>query len=401
MKSLNVLGLNSGTSMDGIDAAVFRIGPKETDENKGASTGLNGSPPDLDTELLYSALIPFEPGFRKNLTELVNSGKADLKEICLLNAALGKVFALAAKNCIEACADSGIEIDLIGSHGQTIWHEPEISKLWGVETRATLQLGDGSEISTLTKIPVVCDFRTNDIALGGQGAPLVSFADEVLFGARSDGARGVLNIGGIANLTVLDDSGRARFAYDTGPGNMVIDRFCQKLFDKEFDDGGAIAAKGQIDQEWLSRLMENAYFQKQPPKTTGREDFGYKYADMLLEEARGMGLGAEDAVATVTALSAKSIAESYNLYIRNKHILHELVVGGGGGNNATLLSLISSYWADDLEIKLHEDYGISTKFKESLLFALLAYTTYFGVPNNVPDCTGAGRRVCLGKLTRG
>ncbi|MEZ4543841.1 MAG: anhydro-N-acetylmuramic acid kinase [Cyanobacteriota/Melainabacteria group bacterium] len=392
MKSLNVLGLNSGTSMDGIDAAVFKITPLA--ELK------NGGPPKLSTELLYSTLIPFEESFRKNLTELVNSGRADLKEICLLNAALGKVFARAAEQVIASCAEQKIEVDLIGSHGQTIWHEPAATELWGVETRGTLQLGDGSEIATLTKIPVVCDFRTNDVALGGQGAPLVSFADEVLFG-NSGGALGILNIGGIANLTVLDSSGRARYAYDSGPGHMVIDRFCQVFFNQEYDDAGKIAASGNIDKSWLAELMQNPYFSRPLPKTTGREDFGYKYADKLIEDAREKGIAKEDAVATVTALTAKSIADSYNLYIRNEFAIEELVVGGGGGQNSTMLGFIKEYWDGPVSIKLHEDYGISTKFKEALLFALLAYTTYFQVPNNVPVCTGAARRVCLGKLIRG
>lgn len=394
MKALNVLGLNSGTSMDGIDAAVFEIAPAEKNAQ------VNGGPPKLETKLIYSKLVEFEPGFRENLARLVNAGNASLKDICLLNAALGKVFANASVEVLDDLAKEGKKVDLIGSHGQTIWHEPIAKELWGVNTSATLQLGDGAEIAAKTGLPVICDFRTNDIALGGQGAPLVSFADEVLFGSFNQPV-GVLNIGGIANLTVIGEDGRAKFAYDSGPGNMIVDRFCEVLFNKSFDEGGNIARSGSLCQSWLKELTEHPYFGEAPPKTTGREDFGHKFADQLLEDAKSKEISSEDALCTVTHLTAKTIADSYNLYIKDKVNLDTVVLGGGGGQNKFMVELLQKYWDGPLATKYHEDYGISTKFKESLLFALLAYTTYFEIPNNVPVCTGATRRTCLGKLTRG
>lgn len=391
MKTLNVLGLNSGTSMDGVDAAAFRITP--------VGHGNGDKPPSLKAEALHSELVEFEPGFGKRLHKLVNSGQASLAEVCLLNTALGEVFAAAATRIARTLAAKGEQLDLIGSHGQTVWHEPEAKDFWGIQTKGTLQLGDGAVIAARTGLPVISDFRSNDIAWGGQGAPLVSYADEVLFGHEGR-PLGVLNIGGIANLTVLDKTGRAKFAYDTGPGNMLIDRAAERFFQKSFDEDGKLAGSGIVNEEWLKELKTNPYFKMAPPKTTGREAFGHKFADNVIEEAQAKGISKEDTIATLTALTAMTIAESYRDYV-SKEVKVELIVSGGGGaNNATLLRFLQKYWPHELSIKPHEDFGISTKFKESLLFALLAYTTYFGIPNNVPGCTGARRQVCLGKITK-
>lgn len=389
---MNVLGLNSGTSMDGIDAAVFSIEPLSAYDN--------GGPPRLAASEVVSLLVPYEPQFRRRLSTLVNSGNASLKEICLLNTAIGKVFAEAALQAIRLARKAGEEVDLIGSHGQTIWHEPVQTSFWGIDTSASLQLGDAAVVVAETGLPAVSDFRANDLAVGGQGAPLVSFADEVLFGGTGR-ALGILNLGGIANLTVLSQSGEAVFAYDTGPGNMLIDRAMESYFDCQFDEGGQIAAKGKVDRLWLDELFSHPYFSLRPPRTTGREDFGHAYADRLLVDAEKRKLSKNDVVATLTALTAYSIADSYSLYIKDRVGISEIVAGGGGAQNQTLLNMIVKYWPGPLEINQHEKYGISTKFKESLLFALLAYTTYFDIPNNVPACTGARRKVCLGKLIKG
>jgi anhydro-N-acetylmuramic acid kinase len=315
----------------------------------------------------------------------------------LLNTALGEAFADAALTIIKQAGMTPSEIDLIGSHGQTLWHVPDATDFWGTDTRGTLQLGESSVIWARTNIPVIADFRTADMAVGGQGAPLVSFADEVLFGGRGT-ACGVLNLGGIANITAINARGRAIMAFDTGPANMIIDRACSAFFDKEYDEDGMIARKGKIDEKWLSEILDQAYFKRQPPKTTGRELFGRPYADQLIRQAKARGLSGEDTVATLTALTAKSIANAYADFIESTVKLDEIVVGGGGADNSYLIELLKKYWSHEVKISRHEDFGISTKFKEALLFALLAYTTYFGVPNNVPVCTGASKRVCLGKL---
>jgi anhydro-N-acetylmuramic acid kinase len=391
LKKLTVIGLNSGTSMDGIDAAIFRLSPTKTGNGDGRDT------PGIETELVYSGLVPFDPHFVAKMQKVIAGGSLDWRTVCLLNTALGEAFAEAALTIIKQAGLTPSEIDLIGSHGQTLWHVPDATDFWGTDTRGTLQLGESSVIWARTNIPVIADFRTADMAVGGQGAPLVSFADEVLFGGRGT-ACGVLNLGGIANITAINERGKAVMAFDTGPANMIIDRACSAFFDKEYDEDGMIARKGKINEKWLAEILEEAYFKRQPPKTTGRELFGRPYADQLIRDAKARGLSGEDTVATLTAFTAKSIANAYADFIESTVRLDEIVVGGGGADNSYLIELLKKYWSHDVKILRHEDFGISTKFKEALLFALLAYTTYFGVPNNVPVCTGASKRVCLGKL---
>ena len=390
METLTVIGLNSGTSMDGVDAALFEIGPA-------ASSHLEGGPPQLAASMVASILYPFDDEFRRQLQETVASGQAQLETICRLNVALGEIFAAAALELIGKSGLSAADVDLIGSHGQTIWHSPQPADLWGRTTAGTLQLGEPAVIASRVGLPVVADFRVQDMAEGGQGAPLVAFADEVLFGQYGR-PTGVLNIGGIANITLIDEKGEAALAFDTGPGNMVIDRAAQVLFGTECDSGGAFARQGEIDDDWLSEILELPYFAAEPPKTTGREAFGRAFADKLIAEGQDKHLSRDDIMATLTALTPMSIIESYLRFVEPICKIDRLVLGGGGAENQTVTDLLTDFWPHHVQIRRHEDFGISTKFKEALLFALLAYTTYFRIPNNVPRCTGASRKVCLGKL---
>lgn len=390
LKSLAVIGLNSGTSMDGIDAALFRITPSN-------GTGHARSVPSLEIEHIESLLEPFEPSFQRHLQSIVSDDSLHWEDVCLLNTALGEVFARAAVNLIKKAKPKCSQVDLIGSHGQTIWHAPKKRPFWGVRTSGTLQLGEPSVIALRTGLPVVADFRPADVAAGGEGAPLVAFADEVLFG-NSGFATGVLNIGGIANITVIEEAGRASMAFDTGPGNMLIDRAAQKLYGMEFDGEGKLAAAGKINDKWLQELLAHPYFRRLPPKTTGREDFGNFYADELLAHAESVNMAQDDIMATLTALTACSIADAYKTFVLPATRLNRLILGGGGAENAFLMRLLTKEWPHPVDLHKHEDFGVSTKFKEALLFALLAYTTYYEIPNNVPVCTGARRRVCLGKL---
>ncbi len=392
MKPFKVIGLNSGTSMDGVDAAIFEIRPVDAQ-----SSFEPNNVPTLKARMLGSILYPFEPSFQRQMQKTLARGYSSLEEICRLNVAVGEIFAQSAIALARECKLSMADIDLIGSHGQTIWHSPTQKKFWGISCQGSLQLGEPSVIAERTGIPVVADFRAADLAAGGQGAPLVAFADEVLFGAQGH-STGILNIGGIANITVLDNYGRAQLAFDTGPGNMLIDRAASRLFNRDFDESGKLAQSGSVDRDWLDALLKHPYFQKLPPKTTGREEFGYTVADNLLSEAMHRGLAPSDCIATLTALTAKAISEAYRTFIQPTNQLEQLVLGGGGAENSALVDNLRSFWPHPIQIKRHEDFGISTKFKEALLFALLAYTTYFGVPNNVPQCTGAKRRVCLGKV---
>lgn len=436
LKSLNVLGLNSGTSMDGIDAALFKITPgraldgeksyrqaagKEANAQAcgvslevmpslgsgvigGVISGTINSPEGpsipLSFELLHSELVPFETAFKRKLEEFVSGGRLDLKSVCLAHSALGSVFGRAAQHVQRAARRLGHEVDLIGSHGQTVWHEPRSSSFWGMDTTGTLQLGDPAYVAALTGVTTVGDFRTFDLACGGQGAPLLSFADEVLFGKRGEPCA-VLNLGGIANLTVISEEGQAVMAFDTGPANVLIDEAMRKLYGQDFDQDGKVALSGTVDQMRLKSMLEQeSYFKMPPPKTTGRELFSKNRALALVEEWTNADLAPADIVATLTAFTAHSLVQNYVMHIKPHYRLRKLILGGGGAYNPVLLDMIKTNWGEPVDLLMHEDFGVSAKFKEALLFALLAYTTYFGVPNNVPVCTGAKRRVCLGKLVR-
>jgi anhydro-N-acetylmuramic acid kinase len=401
LKSLNVLGLNSGTSMDGIDAAVFSIGPDRgaPAEPVAVASGSDLYLPALKMELLHSELVEFAPTFKHQLARLVAEGQTDLRQICLLNASLGEIFAQASLQVIRSARRKGIEIDLIGSHGQTIWHAPDLSQFWGMSTAGTLQLGDPSVIAARTGVTTIGDFRTADVALGGQGAPLTSFADQVIFG-KSRTALGVLNLGGIANITVIDCRGQAVMAFDTGPANVLIDEAMRILYQREFDENGAVAASGTPNGRMLKELLALPYLHLAPPKTTGRELFGRSMATALVEQWQANDISSADIVATLTAYTAASIVEAYERFIAPEVVLNELVLAGGGEANSTLVGMLRAQWPTSLTIRRHEDFGVAPKFKESLLFALLAYTTNFGIPNNVPACTGASKRICLGKLAR-
>ncbi|MBS1997990.1 MAG: anhydro-N-acetylmuramic acid kinase [Cyanobacteria bacterium SZAS LIN-2] len=394
LTTLNVIGLNSGTSMDGIDAALFAIGPARTD----AGCQANGVPK-LTFELISSELVPFDPAFKRQMERLVASGEASLKQVCLLNSSLGEIFAQACQRLIRSAQKKGVEVDLIGSHGQTIWHAPTPGPFFGTTTAGTLQLGDPAYIAALTGVTTVGDFRTTDLALGGQGAPLVSFADQVLFGSFGK-AVGVLNLGGIANITVIDEHGEAIMAFDTGPANVLLDEATRLLFDKEYDAAGAIAARGKVQDKLLKQLLGHPYLSLKPPKTTGRELFGRTFAAQCVNDWQAQDVSPEDIVATLTAFTAASVANAYSDFIRDKQKLTRLVLGGGGEANKTLVAMLAERWPEKVEILSHEDFGVSAKFKEALLFALLAYTTYFEIPNNVPACTGAKRKACLGKVVK-
>ena len=395
VRELTVLGLNSGTSMDGVDAAIFKITPQS--ETSGADA--NPILPHLRIALLEAELFEFDPALRREMKALISQGEATLEDVCRLDAALGEAFADASNSVIKKSGIEKDKIDLIGSHGQTIWHAPLTKKFGGVMCSNTFQLGQSAIIAERTGISVVSDFRVQDMAAGGQGAPLVAFADEILFGELGHGA-GVLNIGGISNLTVLSSSGEAIMAFDTGPGNMLIDRCTERLYLTQFDRGGEIAFLGKIQENWLREMLSLPYFSAVPPKTTGRELFGNQFADHLIERGHEYGFSNEDITATVSALTSASIAQQYNNYVRDKTKISKLILGGGGEANDFIKRELIARWPDPLELSKHEDFGISTKFKEALLFALLAYTNFFGWPNNVPACTGARRKVCLGKLTR-
>jgi len=354
----------SGTSLDGIDALAVKI--------------FN----DLSFEIINSHSCEYDADLKNGLYLAANNN-ASTADICALNFDAGKAFADCAAELMNKAGFSKADVDFISSHGQTVWHIPGNS---------TLQIGDISVISELTGIMTIGDFRPKDIAAGGQGAPLVPFADEIIF--KHEKRSGILNLGGIANITVLSPDNDT-FAFDIGPANMLIDYYVRKFFDKPYDQNGELAAKGSVNEKWLKILLNEKFYSEKPPKSTGRELFSEKYAEKMLESAPP---NPHDIIATATALTAKTVRDAYDNFIKPVTSLDELILGGGGAYNLTLRRMLQEQFPD-LKISTHEDYNIDNKFKEALAFAYLGYMTYHKKCNNLPTCTGATHPVIMGKIS--
>lgn len=369
-----IISMMSGTSLDSIDACLLKIFD------------------DLSFEIIDDFSLDYPVNIRKKLFELAN-GLGSVKDVCFMNFVVGELFAKTANLLIEKSKINSTDIDFISSHGQTIYHIPNDIEIDNVKTKSTLQIGDISVISHRTGIMTVGDFRTKDIAANGQGAPLVPFADKIIFG--TDKNRLIQNIGGISNVTVLSDSCDI-FAFDNGPGNMLIDFCVNKFFNLPYDKNGEIALKGKIDNVWLNKLLKEPYYSIQPPKTTGRELFNNDYAEKILLYAPSSKY---DIIATITNLTAKVIADSYKNFVLPKiSFIDEIILGGGGAYNLALISYLKSY-LPDIIIKTHEDYNIPNKLKEAVAFAYLGYFTFNKKFNNVPSCTGANEPVIMGKIS--
>ena len=365
------IGMMSGTSLDGIDACLVRLDD------------------DFNFEFLKTHSLDYPNEVREKLLSLANN-EGSVKDVCNMDFVAGKLFAQCALELIQKSGISEKEIDFIASHGQTIYHIPQIIDTAGIKTRSTLQIGNISVISELTGITTIGDFRSKDIAAGGQGAPLVPFADELIF--KKDTPRAIQNIGGIGNVTVLSNSCDT-FAFDTGPGNMLIDYFVQKLFDMPFDKGGEIALQGSVDEKWLKMLLKEPYYAQKPPKSTGRELFDKNYAKRIFEKAPENKF---DVIATITALTAKTIYNAYRDFVFPKTEIKEIVLGGGGAYNKALIKFLNTYFDNNIAIKTHSDFGINDKYKEALAFAMLGFCTLYHNTNNLPTCTGAKKRVIMG-----
>ena len=365
-ESKKVIGLMSGTSCDSIDAALCEVFP---DLSVKLIKGINYSYPEHIRAKIFQA-------FRDELS---------VKELCQLNFAVGRCFADAANILIEEFGKP----DFISSHGQTIYHYPFDKTIDNIPLKSTLQIGESSVISALTGCMTISNFREKDIALGGQGAPLVCFADEKWFKNSL-----VQNIGGISNVTVVSDD-CATFGFDTGCGNIMIDYCAQKFFSQKYDKDGEIAKEGNICESWLDCLLQDEYYFIEPPKTTGREYFSVKYIENILKTAPGEP---KDIITTLTALTAKTIAQAYERFVYPACHIDTAIIGGGGAYNKTMMKFLRHYLPNRIELKTHEDYGISNNYKETMAFALLGYCNYYGIPNNVPSCTGALKRTVLGKV---
>ena len=366
----------SGTSLDGIDVAIVDIRGRR-----------------IEPVAFRSA--PYEEPVRRAILGVSNT-TTTTAEIARLHFMLGQLYAKAVQ---QTCRLSRIplkSIELVGCHGQTIYHQGEQKSFLGRPVAATLQIGEASVIAEQLNVPVVSDFRTRDMAAGGKGAPLVPYLDYLLFRHAKKG-RIALNIGGIANVTAIPPNARPAdvFAFDTGPGNMVVDALTAELTkDRErFDRDGRIAATGRLDRRLLDRLLADPYYRQPPPKTAGREQYGAAFIAGIKRR-----LPLRDLIATATALTAATIALGIERFVKPRMRVDELIAAGGGVHNRTLMAYLQAF-LPGIPIGRTAEFGIDPDAKEAVAFALLAHETYQRRPSNLPSATGAGHAVILGKVT--
>jgi len=378
-----IVGLMSGTSLDGVDAALVSIEGSDTER--------------IDWRVVHCCTVPYSEERRRRIHAGILAGTAEA--ICDLHAELGEWFAEAV---MEVCSRAGVsidEVDVVGSHGQTIWHRPPDEGRRG----ATLQIGDPATIAERTGCPVVSDFRTRDIAAGGQGAPLVPWVDQLLFAIPGE-ARALQNIGGIGNVSWVpprDGAGEV-IAFDTGPGNALMDAAVELATGGRmtYDRDGLLAARGEVDQALLGELLRHPFFAQEPPKSTGREAFGRPMVERLAEAVQPEGdQDWMDLIATLTELTARSIAEAYGRWIVPRGVA-EVVLTGGGARNPTLVGRIRELVAP-LPVVDGAALGVDPEAKEALAFAVLAWAHVNGIPANAPGATGATGRRVLGSFTPG
>ena len=371
LESKKVIALMSGTSCDSIDAGFCEVFP------------------DKSVKLIQGINYKYPEHIRAKIFQLFR-GEGSIKDVCQMNFVIGKCFAEAAKVLISEFGKP----DFISSHGQTIFHYPFDEKFDDISMKSTLQIGESSVIAQETGCLTISNFRESDMAQNGQGAPLVCFADEMWFKNKGKNFA-IQNIGGISNVTVVSKDFDT-FGFDTGLGNIMIDYCVGKYFGKTYDKDGEIAASGIVSDNWLECLLADEYYFIEPPKSTGREYFSTQYIENALKYAPS---DPKDIIATVTALTARTIAQSYERFIYPNVGIHEAVICGGGAYNKTLMKMLRTYLPKHIDLTTCEDYGISNNFKEVMAFALLGFCAYYGIPNNLPCCTGANKRVVMGKFT--
>jgi anhydro-N-acetylmuramic acid kinase len=385
-KDMIVAGVMSGTSADGIDVALVRM-----DGRTHASF-----------ELLGHAEHPYPKKVRTAVLAAMNASQASVADLSRLNFLLGELYSDAV---LATERQFRVKVDLVGCHGQTLYHQGEPQRFLGRKLAATWQTGEAAIVAARLGVPVVSDFRPADMAAGGKGAPLVPFLDYTLFGDAHVG-RIVQNIGGIANLTAIPAGAAAGhvIAFDTGPGNMVIDAVTEKLFGQLFDRGGRIAASGKVLDKVIHGILQLAFFRKQPPKAAGREEFGREFVREFLRSAGGCRK--QDVVATATALTAKSIADAVRRFVvknsnsARKPAFHEMILSGGGAKNSTLVAMLTSELAPlGLRLRFSDEFGLPSVAKEAVAFAVLAHETWRRRASNVPSATGARRAAVIGKIS--
>ncbi len=388
LASMTVAGIMSGTSADGIDVAFTRITPKQ------------GDPASPELKLLGHAGWAFPPALRRAVLAAMNAEAIRTAELARLNWRLGQAYAEALTAALQR---TPCRLDLVGAHGQTIYHQGTPARYLGRDLACTWQIGEMAMLAQRSGVPVVSNFRPADMVAGGQGAPLAPLLDYVLFRHATRG-RVLQNLGGIGNLTALPPKASPLqvVAFDTGPANMVIDQLMQQLFGKRFDRGGKMGARGAVMQPVVSAMLRSAFFAAPPPKSAGREEFGGGYAAHFLAACRKAGGSKEDTIASATALTAQSVGLAYTNFLSKKmrHAPVDFIVSGGGARNETLMRMLR----EQLEprgctVQAIDELGLPAEAKEAAAFALLAYETWHRRPGNIPSATGAARPAILGEIT--
>jgi anhydro-N-acetylmuramic acid kinase len=402
---LIVAGVMSGTSADGINVALVRVGDVRDSGLRGKSfsdAARREQGQSFHTIILIGhAEYAYPAKVRAAVLSAMNATRASVADLARLNFLLGELYAdavLATERRFRAKAE------LVGCHGQTIYHQGDSAPYLRRKVAATWQTGEASVIAARVGVPVVSDFRPADMAVGGKGAPLVPFLDYLLFRDPKMG-RIVQNIGGIANLTAIPAGAEAKdvFAFDSGPGNMVIDAVTDALYGRAFDRGGKIGASGKVLESVVAKILRGKFFLAKPPKTAGREEFGREFVREFL---RACGRARkEDVVATATALTARSIADAVRRFVIEKaggpkNSFREVILSGGGAKNKTLVRMLSESLASlGVQLRLSDELGLPSEAKEAVAFAVLAYETWNQRPSNVPSATGAKRAAVLGKIS--
>lgn len=388
-RAMRVLGMMSGTSADGIDVALARI---------------SGAPPRIWAKLEGHHHVAFPAAVRGAILRLANGAPTTPAEISQLNFLLGEEFARAAFAACKKWRVPMRRISLIGSHGQTMFHQGIAERFIGSRRVAsTLQIGEPSIIAERTGVDTIGDFRPADMAAGGQGAPLVPFVDYLLF---RDARRGrvALNIGGIANVTVIPAGARPEdvFAFDTGPGNMIVDAIVENATRgrERYDRDARMALRGKFIPKLLDRMMREPYLRKGPPKTAGREQFGRAFAEKIIALGKRERAKTEDLVRTATMFTSLSIAEAFRKFIVPRARVDELIVAGGGAKNPLMMAQLGAA-LPRIEILPASEFGLPAEAKEAFAFAVLAYECYHGRANNLPSATGARHAAVLGKMVHG
>lgn len=382
-ETMIVGGVMSGTSADGINVALVRIAA-----GKSRGPGIT---------LIGHREYPYPANVRTTVLSAMNATNASVADLARLNFLLGELYAdaiLATQRHLR------VNVDLVGCHGQTVYHQGDPQTFLSRKIAATWQTGEGAVIAARVGVAVVSDFRPSDLAAGGKGAPLVPYLDYLWF---RDAKRGRIaqNIGGIANLTAIPAAAKPSqlLAFDTGPGNMVIDAVTQALYARPYDRDGKIAASGEPLDPIIARILRSRFFRTAPPKTAGREEFGREFVRAFLHSCQGARK--QDIVATATALTAHSIADAIRRFVlRKSKSFSEMILSGGGARNATLVAMLAEQLAPmGIVVRFSDEFGLPSEAKEAVAFAVLAYETWHHRPSNVPSATGAKRPAVLGKIS--